>query len=581
MEQQFSTYQERLNISRNTNPVRLERYHRAFLLDFFCKTQGKIILLISLLFIQSFMEVAVLVSIRGSIREQTFNAYHRGELLLILLILASGIVAYLLISYFALKIERETVLAFINKLRRAWFHLILGRAESSMTNERKAAFIAKASYHFPLVSLGIDNSALGIIRWTLCACILLILGSTGGIYLTAGSIVIVILSILSGGAAYFVSKYYVSQEVASYSRVIRHIDLSLSEFSFIKVFKQEHAALKDLDARVDTDTYFRIRRDIWLRYFRKIIYTLFFVGAISLVVLNIYHPEIFAQLSFTNQNFNTGIISLYALRLFFESVRAGLYVPPLILGLALSIPERIPRNAEKNEVNRWSTLEFRSNKTKLFNEGKYFKNIALLFETGKRYLFIGEPRQGKTSLAELFAGKARFNRNGWLVKMDKARLDYKRWVNLNSDSFFLSSYFHSDKTAGEVIFGKEKHLISAEDLFSIYPLAEKHPLLTIVVSKKRFVGESLRRFEANSPMLFAIYTMHCLICKPRLILIDNQWVDLNYPEINSLIAILHHELPDTAIVAFSRSNNNIIPYHKKYEIKTDHIQDLQDEILPA
>jgi hypothetical protein len=580
MQQQFSTYQTRLNISRNVNPVKLEPYQRAFLLDCFRKAQGKIILLVSLLFIQVVMEIAVLVLVRGSIREQAFNAFHRGELVLILGLLSLGIVVYLLISYFALKIERQTVLAFINKLRRNWFLLILGRAESAMTSERKAAFIAKASYHFPLISLGIDNSALGAIRWALCACILLILGSTGKIYLMIGSVTIVALSLLSGIAAYFVSKYYVSQEVASYSKVIRHIDSSLSEFSFIKAFKQERAALKGLDARVDTDTYFRIRRDIWLRYFRKIIYTFFFIAAIGLVVLNIYHPEIFAQLSFSNQNFSTGIISLYALRLFFESVRTGLYVPPLMLGLALSIPERIPRDSGENEEKHWSRLEFRSNKTKLYNEGKYYKNIALLFETGKRYLLIGEPRQGKTSLAELFAGKARFNKNGWLVKIDDVRLDYRHWVNLNSGSFFLSSYFHSDRTVGEVIFGKEKQLITAEDLFSVYPWAEKHPLLAMVVSKKRFVGESLRQFEANSPMLFAIYTLHCLICKPRLILIDNQWLDLNYPEINSLTTILHQGLPESAIVAFSRNNNNIIPYNKKYEIKTDHIQDLQDKTLP-
>jgi len=256
----------------------------------------------------------------------------------------------------------------------------------------------------------------------------------------------------------------------------------------------------------------------------------------------------------------------------------GLYVPPLLLGLSLSIPPRIIKEKDIKEIP-WSSIEFRSNKTKLYQEGNYLKNIALLFEKGKRYLFIAKPHQGKTSLAELFAGKMRFNKNGWLVKMDQERFDYRYWEALDLKSFFISSYFHSEKTIGEIILAKEKYAITANDLFSLYALAQKHPLLTMVVSKKRFVGESLRCFEANSSFLFAVYVFHCLYHKPHLILIDNHWLDLNYLQINSLIALMHDELKDSTIIIFSRNNNDIIPYHEKYQIQTDSIQNLKNENL--
>jgi len=578
MNEQFKTYQTRQKIQRSIKTRTFEPYHYSFIINFLKKNRKKIIAVLSLLFIQALMEVLTLIFISGSIQEQAFNAFHQNKLTLIFIILSLGIVGYLAISFFALKLERETVLDFINKLRRSWFFLILNRSEGAMTNERKADFIAKASYHFPLVSLGIDNSALGIIRWALCGCILLIVSSTTGIYLILGSILIIIGSILIGFIAYLIAKHYVSQEVTSYSKVLRHIDLSLSEFAFIKTFKQEISCLKDLNAVVAVDTYFRVRRDLWLRYFRKIIYILFFIGSLVLIITNIYHPEIFSRLYIDEQNFIIGILSLYALRLFYESGRVGLYVPPLLLGISLSIPPRTIKESDRKEIP-WSFIEFRSNKTKLYQEGNYFKNIALLFEKGKRYLFIAEPRQGKTSLAELFAGKMRFNRNGWLVKMDKERFDYRHWATLDLKSFFISPYFHSEKTIGEIILAKEKYTITAEDLFSLYALAEKHPFLTMVVSKKRFVGESLRCFEANNSLLFAVYVLHCLYYKPNLILIDNLWLDLNDPPINSLIALMADELKDVTIIVFSRNNNDIIPYHEKYQIQINSIQHLKNEKL--
>ena len=191
MNEQFKTYQTRQKIQRSIKTRTFEPYHYSFIINFLKKNRKKIIAVLSLLFIQALMEVLTLIFISGSIQEQAFNAFHQNKLTLIFIILSLGIVGYLAISFFALKLERETVLDFINKLRRSWFFLILNRSEGAMTNERKADFIAKASYHFPLVSLGIDNSALGIIRWGLCGCVLLIVASTTSVYLMLGSLPVI------------------------------------------------------------------------------------------------------------------------------------------------------------------------------------------------------------------------------------------------------------------------------------------------------------------------------------------------------------------------------------------------------
>jgi energy-coupling factor transporter ATP-binding protein EcfA2 len=507
----------------------------------------------------------------GSLRDRAYNAFHHGYLYILVGSVLIGIAIYLAVSFFALMIERKMVIGFVNTLRRSWYIIMFGSSEQTLTNERKADFIAKATYHFPLISLGIDNSALGIVRWSLSACVLFAVGSMGGNNIFMMSLGIVIVSVIVGLIAYFIANHYVTREVASYSQVIKNISNNLSEFSLFKTFRREFDAMKELDARVDIDTHFRIRRDLWLRYFNKVIYTFIFISSFCLIIIGLYYPETFSRF-YTNENlFLISLLSIYSLRLLYESGRTGLYLPPLRLGLVLSIPENISSDLLDKKVMDWTTLEFRSNKTKLHSEGSYFKRLSIRLDIGKRYLFIGEPYIGKTSLAEILAGKARYNRNSWLVKLDNNRFEYRNWFKMNIGSYYISSYFTSEKTVGEIIFAKDKQYIFSEDLLLVYKMVEKHKFFEKLISKKRFVGESLRSFEINKSLLFAIYTLHCLISKPSIIIVDNYWTDLDYAEINELLRLIDTELPKSTVVYFSRTNNDIISYNNKYEIKKENI----------
>lgn len=571
MKEQTATYQIRQKIRRLARVTLFKRHHFTFIKKFIRDRIKQITVLLSLLFLQVILEISILMFASGSLRDKAYSAFQHGNLLFLMALVFVGVIIYLAVSFFALMLERKMVISFINTLRRSWYILMLGSAEHTMTNERKADFIAKVSYHFPLVSLGIDNSALGTIRWLLSACVLLSVGSIGGSSLFLLSLGLVIISLFIGLIAFLIANYYVSQEVASYSQVIRSISNNLSEFPLVKTFRRENDSMKELDSRVEIDTYFRIRRDLWLRYFNKVIYTFIFVSTFCLIILGLYYPEVFSRF-YTNESlFLISILSIYSLRLMYEAGRAGLYLPPLRLGLLLSIPEIIPSDLHDQKMIKWKTIEFRSNKTKLHNEGRYYKQLTILLEEKKRYLFFAEPYIGKTSLAEVFAGKARFNRNGWLVKVDDGRFDYRSWHKLDIKSYYISSYFLSERTVGEIVLGKNNEHISSEDLLLVYEAAQKHAIFSRIISKKRFVGESLKSFETNKSFLFAIYTLHCLICRPSMIIIDNQWLDLNYPEINDLLKLIDHEMVESTVIYFSRLNNDIISYNKKYEIKEEAI----------
>lgn len=571
---QFTNYQKRQSINREVKANTLGRFHFDFISKYLSKNKNRFIAFIFLIISQIIIEVSVIMFASGSIRDRAYSAFHNGYLGILILVLMMGGSIYMFISYKSLKLERQIVIGFINIIRRLWYSIILNRSKNSMNNRMKADFLAKISYHFPLLSLGIDNSFIGFIRSLLLSIVLIVLGIIGGLKTTLLVISLIVSSLLIILIAYMIANYFISQEVASYSQVIRNIANNLSEFDIIKDYRNEFHALKEMDARVNTDTYFRIRRDIWLRYFNKILYTLVFIVSFLVIILGIYFPDIFYSF-YNNQNpLLFGLISLYTLRLIYECGKTGLYLPPLRLGIILSIPENTNISIYERKKKDWISLEFRSNKVKILAEGSYYKRVSLKFERGYNYLFMARPYLGKTSLAEIISGNAHYGWSAWLVKIDNKRYMYKNWRKYNTGSYYIHPKFNSDMSVGDIIFNKPKYKITSDDLNIIYGIAEKNETIARLVSKNRFIGESIKSFEGNMELLFSIHVLYCLVQKPNLIIIDNQWIDLNYKAINDLISLISKELRETAFIIFSRNNNDIIPYNHKYEINKESIEEI-------
>lgn len=568
---QTSLYQERRKIKYSVRPFKLERHHWEYIQNYLKKNKSSLLFLAGLMFSQVLIEVLALLFINSTTRGQIYGLVQNKAVLSFTVIIIIGAALYLAITYLSIKYERKAVLGLINDLRRKLFSGILQKQQKMVTNEAKADFIAKMSYHLPLLNLGLDHSVFGSIRWVFSASILVALALVANTNIIYFVLIAIAFSILIGFIAYCIARYYISQEVASYSQVIRHITLTLTEFPSIKSLHKEQSALEELDAKVAIDTYFRIRRDIWLRYFNRVLFTLLFIASISSFAFAFSNPEKFSFFYNPASNVITGIISLYLIRLFYEAVQTGLYIPPVKLGIFLSVPIHTHQNFKRRMRSIWKTIAFKSNKTKLFPEGEYFKNLSLEIKRDGRYLFTGIARSGKTNLAYVFAGSPEFNQDGWLVKIDEQRFDYRHWINSFDDRYFFAPQFHSEKTLGELILGKDRQDIVEEDISKVYALCEKYPLLYVPLSKKRFLGDSAKAFENNAAALFIIQTLFCIVNETSFVIIDNHWIDLGYGEIEESIRILDKELPNSAIVVCSREKNDIIKYGSIYEIKKDHI----------
>ncbi len=536
-----------------------------YLKKFFVQQAGLSCRLLFLLIFQALAEIALVVISYRYFRTNLYSvgAINYGTLLLILLALAT---IYLLTFFYLLKTERTLVIRLINDLRQRWFKIALQRSASGAHLTEKSGLLAKISYHLPLLNLGINNSLLGALRWALLVLILIFLA-----ILFAGPVIWwalggIILSLGLAWLGYLVAKNYVSQETTFYSKIIRLVDFSLSDWQFTKKFNQEKNILREFNQLVELDSYFRIRRDLWLRFgFAFVFVALIFLG----LALNFWQVEISQFLAQSNQQatFILMVLVFYLSRLFYTSLRLGLYSMPLSLGLFLSVPTNYSSHLSSKTPYQFSRLELRTAKIKLFKTAHHYQAFAFDFSVGQSTLILGGPRSGKTALAKLLTGQGFYGRRAWLLKSPKRRYFYQDFFEKYSGFYYLGPQFMSHHSLLETVVGKESYQLTDQDLVRAAGLLSQYPLLASKLGPNfdwRLAANKFLNSERNNLLL---QILHCLYNQPFLVAIDNYWLDIDDQEFKELLALLAVNLSQTSLVFFARQQPNFLNYQQIYEIK--------------
>ncbi len=562
-------YKYRNEIKQSLSKTEIGSARYKYLFNFLKRHNSLFIFVLIFLFLQTILEITLLILVNNSIKDIFVNVENHSNIWFAVVILICC-VAYTILTFLSVRYERTLVLNLINDLRKKLFANNLEMEAVENTHEKRSDFLSKISFHLSLLTMGIDNTLISMIRWILYIVIILVFSivNTGTYIYLVG--IVFISSIALFFIAYFVSKKYITRQVASYSKILRHITTTLLDIPLIKNLHLEKSAEKKLDRIVSIDTYFRIIRDTWIRYSSRVVFILIIAFGALYMLLSSYYPVFTLEKS--SQFLIKGIFYIYVVRILFSSIKAGIYFLPLKLGIFLSIPEKFNKTVNPRTNWQWKKIIFKSNKVKLFNESDYFKKITIEFNQGGRYLFIGDYQSGKSHLAAIFAGVGYFSRHSWITKVDNEHLGYNHWCEIFKDNYYFLPNFSTDLTVGEIILGKECEEIKENDIDIVNKLSEKYPIFLSILSKTRFTGESARRFESSPVSLFAIQVAYCILNKPKIIIIDNAWVDLSYNQIDELIQILNKELPKSIIIIFSRKNNSILAYEYIYEIKKTTIQ---------
>jgi len=570
-ESQIYLYQQRKRIKQLSRPLKLESFHFNYLFHFARKHKKGIIIFIVLLFFQVILE-ATLPFLGRNYFSKLSILLVQNKILIIFFILIAGVIIYLVAAFFVIKIEKSLVIYLINDLRRKWFRIYLNKPFSKVKSRDKAALIAKISYHLPLLQMGLGNTVVGIMRWLIYVAGLLIIASFFSTTLLIIVLISLPLNIIIAYLGYLIAKNYVTKETTLYSEIIKHIVSTLYELPFIQNYQMERKYTEKLDDLVKLDTYFRVRRSLWLVYGNRIIFAGLILLTASFFLIQSYFPQLFAGLKI-GEIFGLGIIFIYLGRLFYTSLRIGLYVLPAKLGLILSIPEQREIKTRKNLIKNFYSLVFQTKKAKLFESGQYLKKVRLEFKRGERVLIYGENYTGKTSLGFLLAGFGCFSVQSWIVKVDKERYFYNDWQRKFRNAYFIQPRFSTEKKIGEILVGKNSQDILSEDIEKVFKEISRYKEFDFILSLKKFLATDYHRLEISMVNLFSLQAAYCLINKPQLIVIDNFWLDLDYDGINRILKILDQELSKTILIFLATKENLLIKYDKKYVLAEKDIKE--------
>lgn len=482
------------------------------------------------------------------------------QLLVILLAL------FVVNSFFSIKQEKTIIVIFVNNLRRRIFRNYLGKAPEKMKAEGQADLVAKISYHLPLVSMGISNSFFGVARWLIYLFSALVVAFLAGLNVSLIAAFFIILSAIIALASYFTVKRYVSQEVTFFSQILKHINLSLSEKYFSKGFNLEPVIMKKFDRLVDFDSLFRIRRDLWMKMGFKIVFAIVLVIS---VLSNAFYGGLVAKINLIRpeMKFLYVFLLIYLSRIVTESLRVGLYFFPAKLGLSLTNVPLEKYLHRSNIKNIQKEISFSSRKTKLFKEGRYYRNLDLSFIRGGRYLFFGPNLSGKTALAKLFFGGETYNPKALKVKIDGQRLDFYEYQRKFNQAYYFDPNFNSQKSLIEIITGLDREETAFPEIEEALRIMAAHPAISDLVSPKKNFNLSAGDIWGNHLTAFALHAAHCLVRKPALIIIDNLWMDLDYPGIKEMLNVISRELPEAIIIVFANKNIDNLNYDKHYDLE--------------
>ncbi len=556
----------------DNKPLRPTRDNLNYLGRFFKRQKRLSIIALVFLFLQGILEIGLIAVSHQYLKNNglLYLSIKNLNLFLIILILSSG---YLISYFISIKSERTLVIRLINDLRLKWFKLSLHQEPNDTDLDNKGIFLAKISYHLPLLSTGLTNSLIGAIHWILLIIILIFLSIIFGFKFLLLLVASVLISLLIALGAYYISKRYVTRETTFYSKIIKLSDFVLSDWNFTKFFRREKTAAQEFTQLVNLDSYFRVRRDLWLRFSGGVVFVLLIFLSWT---LGLFGKEVnsFLTTAGTDVKFTLIIFIIYFSRLLYESLRVGLYLVPFFLGLSLSVPLRNPKKLNRDIDPNFKEIEYKSAKTKFYKKGSYHKDLNFKFTTGGRYLICGPHREGKTSLAQLMTGNGSYGRRAWIIKARNKRFFYNDFFENYSGFYFLDPRFTSQRTLLEIALGKEKSYVTNEDFERLTERVNAHPELNDIFFERDDWRLKSFKLLHNAKSILLIQVLYCLEKKPFLITLDNYWLDYGDPEINALLSLLSKELPKSIIVFFASKNRNenydkianVCTYNKSYEI---------------
>ncbi|MCI5050754.1 MAG: ABC transporter transmembrane domain-containing protein [Candidatus Pacebacteria bacterium] len=553
LQRQVNTLKKRMQIKVEERPLRFDKQKKDYIKKLFLVQKKHILRLLALVIGISLIEISAPLFLDIFLSKHSFNL-RANTLFAAGIILFLIVIIYLVISYFALAIQKRLTLNIINKVREDWLRFYINKKPLTLNSKDKGNVFVKISYHLSLLQMGLGNSLFSFFQWILYFGGVLIVSAIIDIKLLSISLIFIPINILIVGISYIFSAYYLAKDQTLYSKILRYISDTFERFELVKSFNKENTFIREVNDMIEIDNHFRIKREIVLRYGNNIIFAILTLLTIGTYIINLYNPTLLAFTS-TSSLVQILIFGLH-LRLVYLSMRMGLFYFPLKLGLFLSVPPTIFFKKGKH-LKSIQHLGFRTPKVKLFTNDSYQKNIQFDFEKGKNYLILHSKEERLVNMNHVFAGIASYRKGiQWVVHANKQRLLYSRFYEAQKNIFYIHKNLYSHGSIYELL---NNH--------SNLETLTQYPEFDFIFQKRKFVADNYSPENFDIQDLFLIQVAYCLMANPDIVVVDECYADIHYDRINEGIDLLRLKYDGILIVSSRNNSQNQDNYHVTYTLR--------------
>jgi len=554
---------ESSKIRRELGYSRIDNTQKEFVKKFIKKNRNKLYFIGFLAFIETLIGIS-LPTISHFYLEKSFDLMNYRTFLLIGITLLCLTGIYLVNTYYRIYIGERLIMSFVNRIREAWYIYYLKHSVAFKKSFDGKRLMTKFVYHIQLLRMGAQNVILQILQSSLLYIGILIFSLLFNpklflvLWLSAPLFIIIFL------IADYIGKYYVSREQTFNTRIVMQLADSLINFDIFKLHGREDEKIKEMENLIDLDTYFRVRRQLWIKYSNRVMYSVILVFGILLYFVQIYWPFIDFY-SVTNVA-ATAIILSYFTRILFSLTRIGIFFEALRLGLQLSIPTfNYKVKKAIKEVPSWKTIRIHSKKTKLSKYGDYLKNFEFNIEKGERISIMAGDSFGKTTLARAITGQKKIE--SLIFNLNKKRFSSTEWCRFKQENCFISGNPTFDTVIGEYLLGKSAQSITREDVDKIFQVLTSHKIFDFIINHKDFLGRKISTHDLSFTEIILLQIAHCILNEKSIISIDHTCIDHHNKAITKGIKLLEQEFKKSTIIVFSTEHNEILSYDKTFHLR--------------
>ncbi len=378
--------------------------------------------------------------------------------------------------------EKKLRINVVNQVREvAYFHA-LGRPNAERKMFQKGRLIARITYHLGLLQLGLGNALFGAIKGICLLVGLLVISALFSPLLLLFMLFMTGLAALCVFVGYRISIRQISRMTTMSSHIVRHVVESLSDPSALRSHDHQLWARDTFQNLVDIDSHYRLRREVWLQAMPFVLGVL-----VTLVVglwglLTLWFPAIDLR-PLGSPILLYGTLGL-SVELLYLSLRFGLYLFPLRLGLLLLLPESgaAPKVTFPEPL---SALSFSSSGLKL-PSGKKKKPLQMAVQFGA-ITFVQTPEIRHAQYAyRVFSGQLnRVWSRPLMVHRNGEKQFYKEWARSENAVLALAPLDQGERTTLSYLLHKPELQVTQDDIAQLS--ARLAPIMHLVP----FLGQPL------------------------------------------------------------------------------------------